>query len=657
MSYFRVQKKFEYRGQCNEDCVAKPGTLVDILTHVEADRLLAEGFIVPRQFSHLENPYSDAAKPFAVTKRVGVWLYTTPTYSGGRYYMYQIMYTLAQAGCEVFMITNMMPAWAKDYPPISNLKILLDRAPVPPDLDIILTDSKDAEGQGALEYKELHPNAMFVCMSFETANWVRVFIPEFAKQISFSRGIFSHADLFLACSNQAAKYLLEWMKDDNPRAKCQVIRPVVNMYALREADKSPWPAEKQFAVWTGRPSPNKGGDVAFDAVMELDEPFDLITFGEIERRGTPKHRLIPMTGRSDVDKFRIMKGAKFILAPSLFEGYGMIPREALACETPCVVYDLPVLREEYGEPTGIHYVPWGDEVEFKAVVKRLAREPKPKLDGSKARKYYGMKAMAQGIQHLPYFSTKRAKVTVSLLSYWGFLPQSLESVAPYVDQIIICHGSVSPAAEIDDGSLARIAQWMDESGFRGDLRLKVRDRWESKEQMREFAARRATGNRFLVLNGDEIWVGLDKWLEADIKFGAPRFVHLWHDLDHWIHDAPDKRGIRWGKALRPFGSVCPVYRWSWWRSSYSFQEDHSAPIDIGRNLLRIPDGKAAKRVPEAVIYHVEHVLTKWQRSGEIGECDDGIVEKVNWELPEIVKRAYATACSITVIEDREVVKV
>ncbi|MDX6691960.1 MAG: hypothetical protein QOG15_3417 [Solirubrobacteraceae bacterium] len=57
-----------------------------------------------------------------------------------------------------------------------------------------------------------------------------------------------------------------------------------------------------------------------------------------------------LTGRvSDDDLAAIYSGARALVFPSDDEGFGLPPVEALACGTPVVVSDLPVLREVLGD--------------------------------------------------------------------------------------------------------------------------------------------------------------------------------------------------------------------------------------------------------------------------------------------------------------------
>jgi len=59
---------------------------------------------------------------------------------------------------------------------------------------------------------------------------------------------------------------------------------------------------------------------------------------------------VTLTGQvSDDDLAAILTGARALVFPSDDEGYGLPPVEALACGTPVVCTDIPVLREVLGE--------------------------------------------------------------------------------------------------------------------------------------------------------------------------------------------------------------------------------------------------------------------------------------------------------------------
>lgn len=92
-------------------------------------------------------------------------------------------------------------------------------------------------------------------------------------------------------------------------------------------------------------------------------PHDLVLVGGGHRNFAPVEE---PTGRSirrlgylaDPDMPILLSGAEALLYPSRYEGFGLPPVEALACGTPALVTDLPVLREATaGSAT---YLPAGD---------------------------------------------------------------------------------------------------------------------------------------------------------------------------------------------------------------------------------------------------------------------------------------------------------
>jgi len=58
------------------------------------------------------------------------------------------------------------------------------------------------------------------------------------------------------------------------------------------------------------------------------------------------------------DLLRLYQGATALVYPSIFEGFGIPPLEALACGTPVIASDIPPLREVLGE--AVHFVKLGN---------------------------------------------------------------------------------------------------------------------------------------------------------------------------------------------------------------------------------------------------------------------------------------------------------
>jgi len=675
MTWFRAVQTFKYHDQRGREVSVPQGELVDILTKSEGDRLQAMGLICPREYSWEKSQYEGTpAKLYAATKRIGIFLKTTHHYSGGRIHMYQYALALARNGVEVYLITNARPRWKEDYPNNNNLRIIIiNKDKIPKDLDLIVTDSKDDIGIKALmHWRRINKRIPFFCMNFETPNWVAHFDKGYADRLNTPKEVFKEASHYMANSNPSGKYLLEWLGKKN--APCFVMNPCVNTFAIQKMEqlekndkpRLPKLPLRPFVVWSARGPKYKGGYIALDAVYKLNVPLDIVCFGQPKSypKSSGLHNIHRYEGKGDVAKFWFMKNAKAVLAPSKFEGYGMVPGEALAVGAPCIVYDLPVLREAYGDK--LIYAKWNDQKDFCNKVKNLIEkgEPKIEINTKKNREDYGFNQMEKQMERIPFHIMKRKSISVQLISYWGFIPESLESVYSFADEIFVAYGRVPKAKEVNDGSLELIKSFPDPDN---KIRIKTKDIWQGgKREMREWCAKQSGGNYMLLLDGDEIWTGLEYWIKRGIKFECPRWLNFWHDEKHWIYDTHVLAGTRWGKKLDPYGSICPHYRWSWWRPSYYFKK-HPLPRDIQDNSLHLRDGTATKKIPQCVIYHLGHALPKkimqikhdfylsrdgrdsgrikrmdvWHKwKGKIGDVGDGIVQKVNWNLPDIVLRSF-----------------
>ena len=79
---------------------------------------------------------------------------------------------------------------------------------------------------------------------------------------------------------------------------------------------------------------------------------------------------------SDEEKYVLLQNAKAFLFLSIYEGFGIPPLEALKLKTPCLVSDIPVFHELFGE--NVLYVPHSDIFEIADGMKRILSNP-PKI--------------------------------------------------------------------------------------------------------------------------------------------------------------------------------------------------------------------------------------------------------------------------------------
>jgi len=137
-----------------------------------------------------------------------------------------------------------------------------------------------------------------------------------------------------------------------------------------------------YVVAVGTLEPRKNLQSLLDAFARLlaDDPEapDLVLVGPqgwgaaLDLGRLPAGR-VHLTGfLGDADLQQVVSGSRGLAFPSLYEGFGLPPLEALACGRPVVVSDLPVMHEVLGEHAS--YVPVGDVDALAAAIQALPRE-------------------------------------------------------------------------------------------------------------------------------------------------------------------------------------------------------------------------------------------------------------------------------------------
>ena len=623
-------------------------------------RMVANIFPMHTRIRHAPRP-AYPALPYARTQRMAFFVSAGNNYSGGRLALTAHAIACARAGAEVWFVTDNALAWRDDYAIPDNMHIIGLADQVPCDLDLLVTDCRGRVAHLCLAVKNKFSHVPLVVVAFETPNWATALAPILGAQMLKEdfRTIEARADLLVAISREGERYLKEFYADGKPTA---VIYPAINTEAIDAAP--PMEREKPYVVFCGRAVRHKHLEVAVQAVMEYPTPLDLVVIGGIgayQPAGTLAHEIMRLSQISDRDKFSYMKGAAAVLAPSTFEGFGLVPGEALICGTPVVAYDLPVLREIYG--SRIHYARHNDPDDFVAVTHRVLRQSKPVLTeaSNHVRSHYGFGTLPARLQAAPYHAITRKSLSVAMICYATPAPMveaCLASVYDVADEINIAYGPVPFWKDYPEGGTLDAIRAFPDPDHK--LRIKAQDIWADKRAMWEWCGRMQTGNYQLVTGADMVWVGLDKWLaHPGTTWATPRWVNFWHDLSHWIC-SPDSAPGRWGDRLEPFGSVCRHRLFGYWRHSFIWK-NHPEPVDaLGRPVWSAQGNtEAAMQVPECVCYHLGHILDAalmaqkhayyaardghvahgeyWQQwDGRLGPCGDGKVELVDWQLPEQV---------------------
>jgi glycosyltransferase involved in cell wall biosynthesis len=164
----------------------------------------------------------------------------------------------------------------------------------------------------------------------------------------------------------------------------------------------PEPAHKTFdAVFISRLHPQKGPLELMDVWKILTQkkpdarlamigsgPLDAQCKAKAEKLGIAKN--VEFFGfRDGVEKYKIIKSARVVVYPAVFEVGGMASAEALACGLPGVSFDLPPLRVYY--PRGWLKAPPGDFAGLADCIYRLLTDEKLYAETSK-------EALAAGLE-------------------------------------------------------------------------------------------------------------------------------------------------------------------------------------------------------------------------------------------------------------------
>ena len=685
MAWYRARKAFDWHDQCGKAVKIAAGQMVDVLQRVDVNRLLAEGYV-----EHPDLVYTPPATLKETVKRLApgrkrilVWLPMQRHYSGGRIHIFQFAWCLAKLGNDVTVATNEKPPWWEDYPVVAGLRNTLANPASLPDVDVVIVDGKNPVAREGLDYCRAN-SVPLLAVNFETPNWFEQFCPDLVKHIQYHdsyKDLFRAANLALANSDESAKWLREWIGQDTP--PIVAIPPAVNTTVDVSDGQVPAGLNgRKFCLISGRSDHYKHNEVSLGAVWEYAGQCDLVVVGGLARakgvHDSGTHRMWPAGKVSDAAKFALMKEATLVLCPSRFEGFGMVPSEALSVGTPTLCYDLPVLRQEYGDK--LHYSPWNKPAEFKAAAHRLLDATPAVLPEHQewAKEHLGLDAMAERLDATPYLHSRRPSISAVMNAYacGTTVTEAMASVYDSVDELIVAYGREAIWEWPEDDTLDRLRSFPDPDGkVQIVLPPDGGDVWQGpsedacRKAMRRACCQRVTGNFLLILDGDELWHGLDVYVQAlaagKIEGGCPLGVTFWHSPKHHILSSSLER---WGERSEQtqWGTVWPHVRLIPWRYSYKWKT-HVVPTDATGERLWKPEMNrhtVATLGNRCVLYHLGHALNrdfmkqkkqfyaeiegqgrqrdawlKWK--GIAGQCDDGLVEEVTWELPPLVQQAFA----------------
>ncbi|MCK4835953.1 MAG: glycosyltransferase [Candidatus Aminicenantes bacterium] len=302
-------------------------------------------------------------------------------YSGGRYHSWMMAEALVFGGHSVYVVTNNLPIFYDDfssYPNHKDIKVCIT-ADFKSDLPnenfdvVVLIPNLEKRPDFFLStvFFARKNNSRLVLLNFETPNWFNELSPEprdpslwfWWKEV----GVVS--DMIISFTKVSKDYAKAYFKCKKTTMH-RYCYPSINSIIAKNSQVT---KKKKQIICISRfikGHRHKGGYDIIDAIGpemkgftlsiiigagEIDSDMAKLILNKAEKFGVSVRFLYRL---SDRKKFEEIKKSILMLFLSHFEGFGYPPVESQFCDVPCIVYDLPVLREVSGD--GLIYVSAGD---------------------------------------------------------------------------------------------------------------------------------------------------------------------------------------------------------------------------------------------------------------------------------------------------------
>jgi len=304
-------------------------------------------------------------------------------FSGGRYHATMIAEAMANHCDEVVVWSNNMPPWSGDLaanPHHNKVRYWVNEFIAAPegnfDTVILVPDgSRTPKMYHAAFAKAKDVGARTAFVNFESPNWFNAMSPSKKKMADadywFASSCFS--DVILTSAEAGLSYAKSFYQALFHEPAHRVAAPSINSPIADYVNAKALEKEKQVVVISrfGAASSHKNIQAIHELITpemegytlaliagtaELPSKHELNAFkADLLAKGV-ELKLLHMV--SDREKFEEIAKSRLMVFPSLFEGFGYPPVEAGYMGTPCVAFDLPVLRE-YAKDH-LHFVPKGD---------------------------------------------------------------------------------------------------------------------------------------------------------------------------------------------------------------------------------------------------------------------------------------------------------
>jgi len=304
-------------------------------------------------------------------------------YSGGRIYSWMLAEATAFLGHKVSYITNNRPIFYNDFKLYSNhsdIKLFITHnfknnlPKIPADIVIIVPGS-DYRWIGydyylkALYFASINKSRI-IFINFESGNWANS-VSISAKPMFYWdnwKRCTKYCDLILSSSKIGNQYAKDFYLSCFNKPIFDFCYPPINS---KVADKEQeFIREKKIVIINRFSSKYKNATGVINIIDKYLSGYEIIFivgsgdipnnfFYNINKKAKKFNIHVQFEKKiTDSQKFKIIKKSKLLLFLSSFEGFGAPPIEALYCGTPCIAFELPVLREVSGN--AIEFVPQGD---------------------------------------------------------------------------------------------------------------------------------------------------------------------------------------------------------------------------------------------------------------------------------------------------------
>ena len=293
------------------------------------------------------------------------------SYAGGRYHSLILAYALARQGASVRYLTNREPLFRADLDLLCPGAVAFEfwqgtlPEPAPEDpLDWTLVTPTGVFAPdfyaGAIHYAEASRSRL-AFINFESANWFNAVAPEPRNPALWDgwQRLCEEDALCLSSSATSQEWAEAFYASPEGRVRFEVCPPPINtVAAARGVELGPAPdGDGSVVAFVRTADGHKGGSdllaVSSEALQgrtlhvltggHADPAFEFALRERLRGTDVRVHGAV-----SDAAKFGLLSGAKALIFPSRFEGYGYPPVEAAYAGAEVAAYDLPVLRETIG---------------------------------------------------------------------------------------------------------------------------------------------------------------------------------------------------------------------------------------------------------------------------------------------------------------------